>query len=329
MAFAATKQVAKPDQTGERTPGIRVAEHVETPPGQPFAPAARKSWREALEDAIRVASADKERSYPTAVLTEISGNLRSPADRVPFLDALTTIDEEIADASDWSLLLSRVLKEWERTPAVQQWCRVKLPAVLSKYLSVFSRWLRYRQGNLDDLLERTGANATQLTELLLDGIAESGARMGSVALFGVAFRIVAQTTSAQAKRILDWYLDRLVLRLPAEDRSRFEPLDAPTTMPEATSRFLYGLLSDIDTRVRWRAAHAVRSLARLDDDAAVTALFSEFGRVSDRAFRDPEAPFYHLGAQLWLALVAYRLSDERPKALAGSVDVLLRRRLVL
>ncbi len=323
VAFDATRPAAKSEKMEDRTPHLRGTDEVSELANRPFAPANGISWRQALEDAVRAASKNEKYRYPSTTLTHISNSLRAPSDRVPFLDALTSIDEEIADSSDWSLILSRVLKEWEGTPAVQLWCRQKLPAVISAHLAAFSRWLRYRQSNLDELLERTEADGVQRTALLLDGIAESGARMGSAALFGVASRIVDAVNAVQAREILDWYLDRLVSRLPAEDRDTLTPIDVPATLPEALSRLLYGFFSDIDTRVRWRTAHAARCLGRLEDVSAVTELFAQYGRTSDRAFRDPKSPFYDLGARLWLTLTAYRLSEENAHLLTGSKDVLM------
>lgn len=324
VAFVETRPEAKSNEVRHTAPERRVERDDEdVMPALPFAPAPGVSWRQALEDAVRAASANERRGYPTSVLTTISNNLRSPADRAPFLDGLTSMDAEIADASDWSLILSRVLQEWENTPAVQRWCQEKLPAIISKHLAIFSRWIRYRQSNLDELLVRTGADAQKTISILLDGIAASGSRMGSASLFGIASRIVALVTADDAKRILDWYLDRLITRLPSDDVTAFQPRDTPTGMQEATSRFLFSLLSDIDTRVRWRCAHSVRLLARIGNARAISDLFSEYGRTADHAFRDPEAPFYDLAAKLWLNLIAYRLSAEAPEVLTSLKDVLL------
>jgi len=160
VAFAETKPETKSDEVRHAAPERRAAADTdENLPALPFAPAPGVSWRQALENAVRAAGGSEHRGYPAAVLTTISNNLRSPADRVPFLDGLTSIDAEIADASDWSLILSRVLQEWESTPAVQRWYSQRLPALISRHLAIFSRWIRYRQSNLDELLNRTGAEA--------------------------------------------------------------------------------------------------------------------------------------------------------------------------
>ncbi|WP_065376949.1 hypothetical protein [Ensifer adhaerens] len=323
ISFDATK----PDRKVVETPKDPVADlvlGVASPANsQQFTPTSGSTWRVALENEIQNRSRTAEYTFPGTILRGISNRLRSPADRVPFLDAMTSIDEEIASAFDWSQLLSDLLENWKDTPSVQRWCRDRLPGVISEHLSVFSRYLRHGQSNLDQLLAFARVDTDRGASVLLDGIAESGMVMGSGALFGLASRLVAMMDSGDAKRILDWYLDRLFSRLPKDDRESLRPVDVPSSIAEALPRFLYALLSDIDTRVRWRAAHAVRSLARLGDTTVLRDLFCEHGKDVDQAFRDPNSPFYGLGARLWLALIAYRLSDESPAALVAAKDFLL------
>lgn len=91
--------------------------------------------------------------------------------------------------------------------------------------------------------------------------------------------------------------------------------DIPNDKTEAIARFLFALMSDIDTRIRWKAAHALRRMAKLGCHDIVNATTLQSGRVKDVAFRDPSAPYYFLAAKLWLAITLYRISAESPAAL--------------
>jgi hypothetical protein len=83
------------------------------------------------------------------------------------------------------------------------------------------------------------------------------------------------------------------------------------------------MMSDIDTRVRWRAAHALRRLARLGAFEVIEAVVAEVNRSEEKAFRDPSAPFYFLAAKFWLAMALYRISAETPSALRSCKHTLL------
>ncbi|MBY5826578.1 ATP-binding protein [Rhizobium leguminosarum] len=275
-----------------------------------------------LEQAIQASRGEDRYWRPAAALGEIASTLRM-ADRVPFLAALTAIDSDLVDAADWSPLLANLLRDWSSSPAVQLWCRNELPAVIAQNLASFARYLRSDNSRLDGLLDYTQASANEQAEILIDGIASCGIRMGSSTLFGIASRIAATLPADGVEALLRWYLDRLVNRLPETDRQARKPVDVPDDLDHAIARFHYSLLSDIDTRVRWRAAHSIRCLARLGLASRIAAIFAEAGRTSDNAFRDPQAPFYFLGARLWLGIVAYRLSIESPTVLPAIKDVLL------
>ena len=103
--------------------------------------------------------------------------------------------------------------------------------------------------------------------------------------------------------------------------SKINPCALPpifrTIKTDTIARFLFALMSDIDTRVRWKAAHALRRLAKLGCFDIVKATVSQSSRVRDDAFRDPTSPFYFLAAKLWLTISLYRISAETPEALSS------------
>jgi hypothetical protein len=320
VAFAAESALTNEKIEVER---FEPANATLVPPGGTFGPSMGQSFTQALEEALRRATQEEKYRSAQTVLGDIAGRLRSVSDRTIFLDALTSIDREIAAAHDWLPLLARLLEEWKKMPAVQNWCLNTLPAVVIRHLASLSRYSRYQDVALDTLLEKTGTDPRQRIDLMLDGIAQSGAKMESRPLFDIASRVVALVDACDAEAILDWYLDRLVQRLPEEEQSRQMPRDVPATIEETLGRFLYSFLSDIDTRVRWRAAHSVRSLARLGDTATIDAMFGQHERTSDPAFRDPHGPFYGLAARLWLGIIAYRLAEDQPTALSRSAEPLI------
>ena len=77
-------------------------------------------------------------------------------------------------------------------------------------------------------------------------------------------------------------------------------------------------------RIRWRAAHAIRRLAHLQENDVIAALFDLYPRTIETTFRAPKAPFYWLAARLWLMIAADRIAHEAPSALQRHGSLLLR-----
>ncbi|MGA2229194.1 MAG: hypothetical protein ABSH41_32565, partial [Syntrophobacteraceae bacterium] len=127
----------------------------------------------------------------------------------------------------------------------------------------------------------------------------------------------------EAGALLIWYAQRLRARLPARDPPLCYFADVPNDKTEAISRFLFALMSDIDTRIRWKAAHALRRLAKLGCFDIVKATVSQLSRIRDDAFRVPTGPFYFLAAKLWLSISLYRISVETPEALGSCKSQIL------
>lgn len=117
-----------------------------------------------------------------------------------------------------------------------------------------------------------------------------------------------------------WYAKRLANRIPVEERDRV-PTDSvlPGDINEAVARFIFAYMGDFDVRNRWRAAHAVRRLARAGDKSTLEYLIAQYGRRDEIAFRGPQLNFYWLAARLWFVIAWDRVAGENPRiaSLAG------------
>ena len=82
-------------------------------------------------------------------------------------------------------------------------------------------------------------------------------------------------------------------------------------------------MGDCDLRLRWRAAHAVRRLARTRDAATLAALAAEYRRPEERVFRGRDLEFYWLAARLWFVLAWDRVAGEKPELAAHAGSTLL------
>ena len=129
-------------------------------------------------------------------------------------------------------------------------------------------------------------------------------------------RVAVSLPADDARETAAWYIRRLYDRLADEDKASPDVADIPTTTEKALGRFFFSLLGDVDVYVRWRAAHAVRCLARFGESATFEAVWSEFERVTDVAFRQPDAPYYWLASRLWLLIATDRIALDFPAFVA-------------
>ena len=243
------------------------------------------------------------------------------ARRVDHLEALLGEVDALAGYDRVNALMS-ALREWSGSAAVAAWSRRRLPELLAQHLPHFTRYLGFGDDeNFAAVLAWSGLDDGAVHTLLLEGIERHGEAMGAAWTFGIAGFVAAHLQASAAAALLAWYAARLADRLPASAREW--PTGAASGDPkEAVARTLYAALSDVDQRIRWRAAHALRWLGKFGDDQTLARVASRVSYRTEPVFRDVAAPFYDLAAELWLVIALDRISEESPRAVAGLFDVL-------
>jgi PIN domain nuclease of toxin-antitoxin system len=237
----------------------------------------------------------------------------SPGDRVPFLVALSASNlGEHNEAGRVEAILA-ALSKWD-SPSVNHWRSHQLPRVIVQRFLGLTRLYDWSRNPLKDILAATQIADSEKLAILAEGLEETSLSLGNRALFSISEQMAAFLTPDDAWMIFDWYLKRMVSRVSLDD-SAVKVEDIPQSTEESVGRFLFALMGDIDTRKRWRAAHATRRLARLSASATLGAVFAEYDRRSDDAFRDPMAPYYWLAGRLWVVISAARIAHEAPKGL--------------
>jgi len=247
----------------------------------------------------------------------------SPADRVDHIAALAGLDGAAAAIYAVEAMLQAV-DEWQSSPAVRAWCRTKLPEVIVTRLPEMARYLPFAEDTLTPALKRTGLDDTKTRELLLQGLERHADGMGAELIFSLAELIGSKLTQADAVNLVDWYAERLESRIGTEHRDQTAPDSAlPRDVDEAVARFLFAYMGDCDHRQRWRAAHAVRRLARTGDEATLAALAAEYRRREEPVFRGRDLAFDWIAARLWFVLAWDRVAAERPELSACAGATLL------
>ena len=269
-----------------------------------------------LADAIENVT-DRSRAaeqYPSEPAVFESARKAVPfAGRLDHLKALAGMRHR-ADIADPVLA---ALAEWSSQPAIKRWAVDNLPTLIIEALPDFARWLPWGDKRLGSAFSFADISGGRIQSLLLEGIARHADDLAPGLTFALVEAIGAELQPSEAAGLAQWYVERLKGRIAPIHHEGPPDDEIPTSIPEALGRFLYAFLSDVDVRVRWRAAHSLRRLARFRRADVLAAAVDQTDRLEDVAFRDPEAPFYALAARLWLVIALDRIAGETPLVTAA------------
>lgn len=262
----------------------------------------------------------KHSYLPISEILKSARDTVAPRNRVIHLSALAELgDLTITNEAVKSLL--EAINEWWDSPAVKDWCSRNLPTVIVSRMPELTRYFIHGEDNLSLALERTGKPEAERQNIILRGIELHVDDFGSDLIFALAGKIGTWLAPSDAAELCNWYSERLAKRIPIEDKDQtIQDTALPKTTDEAVARFLFAFMGDYDLRMRWRAAHAVRRLARVNDTSTLNALLAEYERCEEVAFRGRGLAFYWLAARLWFVLTWDRIAGECPgiASLAGS-----------
>jgi hypothetical protein len=99
-------------------------------------------------------------------------------------------------------------------------------------------------------------------------------------------------------------------------------LAPPATVVEAIAGYVWAALASPFAERRWRAAHAMRAICRLDRRELLDAIIALAQTGSPGPFASPRHRFYGLHARLWLVIALARAADESGPGVARHADLL-------
>ncbi len=253
-----------------------------------------------------------------------------PAMRVNHICALAKLECGGPMSGEVARAIRDALVAWAESPSVATWAEAELPELIVARFGDFTSYLRLsdplpRSDPLSVALKFANMSAENGNDTILRGIEATAGALTSRGILALVDLVACNLRPRDTAELVDWYVERLERRVPNECRDQTTaPSQIPTTVNEAVGRFLFSHFGDCDLRLRWKAAHAVRLLARTNDGGTIGALIEQYSRREDRLFRAPNCPFYWLAARLWFAIALDAMARECPSVAAHAADQLLR-----
>lgn len=277
-----------------------------------------------IDRTIEAADASGLRYDVATILRSIRGTYSAPSDKTQFLAALAKSDPEQSWSGVVLDFLSDSIEKWRGTPSVDLWCREVLPQVLVDRFSLACRYLGVGSSKIRNLLSHTQKDAPGKLNILIAGVAQAGTELQSRTLFALAREMINLISPEDANDVLVWYASHLSRRLSLGEINSCAIPRLENDIDLAIGRFLYAQFSDIDTRIRWKTAHALRCLARLKCKSIVLHTLQQYDRLNDSAFREQGAPYYFLAARMWVMITFWRIAGESPEIIADFKEEILR-----
>ncbi|WP_282130455.1 hypothetical protein [Pseudoalteromonas aliena] len=133
-------------------------------------------------------------------------------------------------------------------------------------------------------------------------------------IFSVITVLSQQLTPYEAKEALAYALERVELHVDENDADGdwSKELIPTENNTESYASFIWSVLANPTSKIRWEAVHIVYRLVELNCNEAIDAMIAMFHRNDIGAFGSIDFPFYKFHAQLYFMIAIYRGTQSNP-----------------
>ena len=168
---------------------------------------------------------------------------------------------------------------------------------------------------LRELSQLSGIPHHELAIALVDSAATDELETASTVWLRLATDISPKADPSVARAALSRLLNSGAARLADEvgDGAWTSALQVDGAIETVTAGLIWFCLGLPDARDRWRAAHAVRTLAKFGRWTVIEELFERLDASSAGPFQDQRLPFFTMHAQQWFLLAIARIALDHPR----------------
>lgn len=246
----------------------------------------------------------------------------TPKEYVRHLDALSVTSISVLSFDVLVDALAETLGQWGHHPLVGEW-RQRLPFRLAEYRFGSFFWSDcLNLSRLDRLESRLNIQRGEMCEAILHFLPRHLEMISPQAVYNLMQHLVSSLPAGSAMELLRWAVPRLNSRIRRTELACRDISTAgiPTDCDGLMATVLWFMFGHPDKRVRWRAIHTARRMARLGDPHILCELAKWLDAGQSHPFSMPGTAFYWLAARQWFFLLLDRLSAESPAAVLPLAD---------
>ena len=227
------------------------------------------------------------------------------------------------------IFLKRLPMNWRKGPAAQSALYQALKKICRRFCLGITRSRYSKMFPLSDACCLCGVPEEEIVDVVIKAVSETTEVVGSDHLFYLAGFLSSKLTEKEARDALSFglrFFDPLLTDTDG-DGSWKPTLAPPETIEGSIAGYIWGCLASPRANVRWEAAHVVRTLCLLGQEAVLKDLILLAEGLPADAFHDGHLYFYTLHARQWLLIGLARAAKESPHAVVPHATFLIKQAL--
>ncbi|GLI39493.1 hypothetical protein KI811_15765 [Geobacter hydrogenophilus] len=224
------------------------------------------------------------------------------------------------------ILLEQFPERWKSRMAIKSALADAVKRVLSRHCMEITKNRYYQQLPLQTASVISGISEQDLIDVVLDSIGQASEIIGSGRLFTLVGLLAGKLSHDEALEALKFGLGLFDSILDEDDGDGpwAAALMPPDDINAALAGYIWSSLAAPESSLRWEAAHVVRGLCALGEQAVLSHLIELTHGKSGGPFADSRLHFYHLHARQWLLIALSRAALDHPDTITPCADFLVR-----
>lgn len=246
-----------------------------------------------------------------------------PPDKyIGFLDALIEVDNALLEFDSFREILEKAITCWSFFPAIRNWKKIKFGDILLSKLEYFDHGNTLRIFAIYEFAKLFSIEKIQLAETMVEILSQKLDMLSDESIYSSFELIKGLLTPEENEELLSWVLGEWNENIKPEIGEGLwrEEFATNYKQDEYVGSLLRFLLGHPDKRLRWQAAHSIRTLISLGNIGVLTFLLAHQNEQNCRPFQHSKFVFYWMSAKLHLWICMDRLAVENPRYLLSFKD---------